>query len=81
VEKLVIQQIGELANCKHASTATKNALTPFRNLSAWEALPAAEQARLVQRWVQRVEYDGHQGKIAITFHHDGEAPRRKDTFE
>jgi len=81
VEKLVIEQIGELANCKHASTATKNALAPFRDPSAWETLPTAEQARLVQRWVQRVEYDGHQGKVTIIFHHDGEAPHRKENFE
>jgi hypothetical protein len=35
--------------------------------SWWEALPAVAQARVVQRLVERVDYDGVQGTVAITF--------------
>ena len=37
------------------------------DLPAWGSLPAEEQARQVQRWVERVDYDGAQDKVAITF--------------
>jgi hypothetical protein len=65
---VVIAQIRELAKSKHTSSGTDDGLAPFRDHSAWEALPVAEQARLVQRLVQQIEYDGRQGKVAITFH-------------
>ena len=39
-----------------------------RDLTAWEVLPPHEQARLMQRLVARVDYDGSSGKVAITFH-------------
>jgi len=68
VESVVIAQIRELDKSQHASSETDDGLAPFREHSAWEALPIGEQARLVQRLVQRVEYDGRQSKIAITFH-------------
>jgi hypothetical protein len=68
IEKLVVEQIREIATNRQSSKGADDALAPFRDHSAWEALPAAEQARLVQRLVQRVEYDGSQGKVAITFH-------------
>ena len=35
--------------------------------SSWQALPALEQARVVRRLVERVDYDGVQGTVAITF--------------
>jgi site-specific DNA recombinase len=35
---------------------------------AWESLTAEEQAGWVERLVQRVDYDGAGGKVAITFH-------------
>ena len=68
IESVVIAQIRELAKSKHASSGTDDGLAPFRDHSAWEALPVAEQARLVLRLVQQVEYDGREGKVAITFH-------------
>jgi site-specific DNA recombinase len=37
----------------------------------WEALAPAEQARVVALLVQRVDYDGAQGKLSITFRPDG----------
>jgi site-specific DNA recombinase len=33
----------------------------------WEALPPAEQARVVGLLVQRVDYDGARGKLSLTF--------------
>src|SRR5262249_45969928 len=35
---------------------------------AWDTLTPQEQARVVQLLVSRVDYDGAQGKVAITFH-------------
>jgi site-specific DNA recombinase len=35
--------------------------------SWWQALPALAQVRVVQRLVERVDYDGVQGTVAITF--------------
>src|SRR5262249_22893500 len=37
----------------------------------WEALTPREQIRIVQLLVERVDYDGARGKIAITFHATG----------
>jgi site-specific DNA recombinase len=68
IENLVVEQIREIATNRQCSREADDALAPFRDHSVWEALPAAEQARLVQRLVQQVEYDGREGKVAITFH-------------
>lgn len=38
---------------------------------AWEALSPREQARIVNLLVEKVEYDGHQGTIAVTFRPNG----------
>jgi hypothetical protein len=35
---------------------------------AWATLTPPEQARVVQLLVSQVDYDGAQGKVAITFH-------------
>jgi len=37
----------------------------------WETLPPGEQSRVVQLLVERVDYDGARGKIAITYHPAG----------
>ena len=37
----------------------------------WNALAPREQARIVQLLVERVDYDGAAGTIAITFHPAG----------
>src|SRR5260370_23214175 len=68
IESVVIAQIRELAKSKHTSSGTDDGLAPFRDHSAWEALPVAEQARLVQRCVQRVEYAAREAKASITLH-------------
>jgi site-specific DNA recombinase len=71
IERVVVEQIREFAKSKHQSSGTKDALAPFQDHSVWDSLPAAEQARQVQCLVQRVEYDGREGKVAITFHPPG----------
>jgi site-specific DNA recombinase len=68
IEKLVVEQIREIATNRQSSRKADEALAPFRDHSVWDALPSAEQARLVRHFVQRVEYDGREGKVAITFH-------------
>jgi site-specific DNA recombinase len=37
----------------------------------WEAMPSAEQARVVGLLVERVEYDGARGRLAIAFRDGG----------
>jgi site-specific DNA recombinase len=37
----------------------------------WESLTPAEQARVVQLLVERVDYDGAKGRVSITFHETG----------
>ena len=54
IEKFVVERIQEFAR---------------EALPAWETLTAEEQASWVQRLVQRVDYDGAGGKVALTFHH------------
>jgi site-specific DNA recombinase len=68
IERLVIEQIREFAKSRQGSSGANDALARFRDNSAWDSLFAVEQARLVQRIIQRVEYDGREGKVAITFH-------------
>jgi site-specific DNA recombinase len=47
----------------------ESALAVFDPL--WESLSSREQARIVQLLVQRVDYDGAQGQVLITFHPSG----------
>jgi site-specific DNA recombinase len=37
----------------------------------WESLTSREQARIVQLLVQRVDYNGAEGQVSITFHPSG----------
>jgi site-specific DNA recombinase len=50
-------------------TGTAASLASFDPV--WEALAPRERARLVQLLVERVDYDGAVGKVAITFHPAG----------
>jgi len=38
---------------------------------AWEELPTAEQVAILREWVQGVDFDGVNQKVAITFRHQG----------
>ncbi len=46
-----------------------SALEAFMPL--WETLSPREQARVLRLLIQRVDYDGANGKIAVTFQADG----------
>jgi site-specific DNA recombinase len=60
LEELVVQQIPPLAP----------AVAPEAFLAVWRALPLAEQARLLQRLVERVDYDAAPQTVTIAFHPD-----------
>jgi hypothetical protein len=55
IERLVIEQIQELSAAAADETFA----------SWWEALPALAQAQVVQRLIERVDYDGIRGTVAI----------------
>ncbi len=57
IERLVSEQIQGLSAGSRDEPST----------SWWQTLPALAQARVVQRLVERVDYDGVQGTVAITF--------------
>jgi site-specific DNA recombinase len=50
-------------------TAICDALARF--MPVWDELAPAEQARVVELLVERVDYDGAAGRVAITFHQTG----------
>jgi len=50
IEKVVVEQIRELAKSKHKSSETNDALAPFQDHATWDSLPAAEQARQCSVW-------------------------------
>jgi site-specific DNA recombinase len=56
---------------EHLLTAEQAATTLALFEPRWETLPADEQARVVGLLVARVEYDGAQGKLSITFQPTG----------
>lgn len=49
-----------------ADEVVSKALAEFDQL--WEALVPREQARVLELLVERVEYDGEHGNVALTFH-------------
>jgi site-specific DNA recombinase len=60
IEDLVVKQIQPLAP----------AVTPEAFVAVWQALPLAEQARVLQRLVERVDYDAVQQTVSIAFRPD-----------
>jgi hypothetical protein len=51
---------------------------------AWEKVSSVEQAQMVTRWIERIEYDGADGTVAITFRtNNGQSPdeHRAETME
>jgi hypothetical protein len=57
LEELVARQLPALAP----------AVAPEAFLAVWQALPLAEQARLLQRLVERIDYDATQQTVSIAF--------------
>ena len=47
---------------------------------AWETLSAVQQAQMVTHWIERIDYDGAGGTVAITFHTNcGQSPDQDRT--
>jgi site-specific DNA recombinase len=42
----------------------------------WETLTLREQGRVLRLLIQRVDYDGDKGTVAVTFHPAGKTPVR-----
>jgi hypothetical protein len=68
IERTAIELVQEFCEMHFSRSAPNKTLGQFLDLSTWNALPAPEQARLVREIVQRVDYDGREGKVAISFH-------------
>jgi len=66
LEALRAQQASTEVVTKAEVDATLEKFTPL-----WDALSPREQARVVQLLLQRVDYDGANGKVAVTFHAHG----------
>jgi site-specific DNA recombinase len=49
--------------------------------AVWNALTPREQCRVVELLVNRVDYDGAQGKVTVTFHPEGIAAFGKEIIE
>jgi site-specific DNA recombinase len=63
IEDLVVMQIQPLAP----------AVTPEEFMTIWQALPLAEQARVLQRLVERIDYQAAQQTVSIVFRADSGA--------
>jgi hypothetical protein len=46
----------------------------------WDALKPREQARLIELLVDQVSYDGHLGKLSITYRVSGIGPLERNTI-
>jgi site-specific DNA recombinase len=60
IEQLVLEQILERGRQTDGDAVTK----------VWQTFSPAERARLVPLWIERIDYDGANGTVAITFHPD-----------
>ena len=60
IEDLVVQHLPPLAP----------AVTPEAFVAVWQALPLAEQARVLQRLVEHVDYAAAQQTVSIVFRPD-----------
>lgn len=65
----ISEEISALDGEKVSEGEVESALAVFDPL--WESLTSREQARIVQLLVQRVDYDGAEGQVSITFHPSG----------
>ena len=61
--------LGALEAKKIDDQQITNVLTGFDDL--WQSLPPKEQVRLVRLLIERVNFDGPGGNVAITFHSTG----------
>lgn len=62
-------ELAELAAARVTPAEARSALAEFAPL--WEGLSPRERARVVRLLVERVEYDGAKGSVAVTFRPSG----------
>ena len=72
IEQWVLERLREVAG-----EADPKQQPLFAELGQWESLADDERCRLLRTWIARVDYDGRQGKAAITF----PAPNKHDQPE
>jgi site-specific DNA recombinase len=60
------EEIHALEGARVSEDEVRSALSAFDPV--WETLTPREQARIVQLLVERVDYDGAEGRVSITFH-------------
>jgi len=71
-EQRRIELHGQITEAEHnvvSKVEVDSALAAFDPL--WESLSPREQARMLRLLIQRVDYDGANGKVAVTFHANG----------
>ncbi len=72
VEQRLAESRGQAARVQRAIVSkadVDSALEAFTPL--WDTLSPREQARVLRLLIQRVDYDGANGKVAVTFHANG----------
>ena len=60
IEQFVLEQIHQRGRQVEGDAFT----------AVWEKLSSVEQAQMAARWIERIDYDGGNGTVAITFHAD-----------
>jgi hypothetical protein len=85
LERFVLQQLleADAAAVRSSFTGTDDETAPSEHASAIDSdrLSAAQRFRLVRSRLQRVEYDGAVGKVAITLRHGEETAERREDGE
>jgi site-specific DNA recombinase len=69
IEQVVIGRLREFAD-KQAPIGGVDSLGALMNADTWAALPRREQARIVHGSIQRVDYDGKNGRLRIRLRSD-----------
>jgi acyl-CoA reductase-like NAD-dependent aldehyde dehydrogenase len=79
IEQFVIERIRAVSKtADDRLVADAQAFEDLRSFGAgWDKLPPKEQAKILWRLVERVDYGGDKGTIAITFRSDGIGPKAK----
>ncbi|MCI0676154.1 MAG: hypothetical protein L0Y42_10325 [Phycisphaerales bacterium] len=80
IEQFVVERIRALAKTADPHVITEaQTRDDLRSLGpASDKLPPKEQAKVLWRLIERVDYDGANGRVSITFRADGIGPKSKD---
>jgi hypothetical protein len=61
IDQWVLERLHEVAKEADAQRPS-----PYAALADWEKVSTEERGRLLHTWIERVDYDGTEGKAAIT---------------